>query len=161
MSGSSVGRASTGHQRTSRDSSLTAGSTSAPISGQEAHVEVLDGAARVAELHRVLGEVQRLGPDDQSGEPGLLGRLPQRRPGQGRVAGLEVAAEVEPLAGLAVQVEQDLTTVVTDHQRTGREVGGEARAREAVLVGVQVLDVRGRAAGPAPDPFLGQAPASG
>ena len=41
--------------------------------------------------------------------------------------------------------------VVADHQRTGREVGGEARAPEAVLVARAGARRTTRAAGPAPD----------
>ena len=63
-----------------------------------ADVEVAAAAARVAERYGVLVEVHRRRLEHEAGQPGLLGRLAQRGAGQGGVAGLDVAAELEPRA---------------------------------------------------------------
>ena len=81
MSGSSVGQASTGHQRTSSDSSLTAGSAPRRARREEPDVEVVDRrrAGRrtsTACSSRCTGS----GSSDEAGEPGLLGAPRAARP---------------------------------------------------------------------------------
>ena len=85
-------------------------------------------AGRAAEGDLVLVEVHRHRVEDQSGHPGLLGRLAQRRLGQGAVRRLAVAAELEPAAGLRVQGQQHLAVVGGD-ARARRRSGGRAGSR--------------------------------
>ena len=141
ISSSSSGSASTGHQRTSSDSSLAAGRTPAGRARREPDVEVVDVAAGVAEADDVLVEVDRLGMEVEVGDARLLPCLTQRRGGEGGVARLEVAAEGEPATGLAVQVEQHLVTGGRQHQRAGGQVVGEAGPPLAVGVRLEVRDV--------------------
>ena len=68
----------------------------------------MDVAVRSAELHGVLAELHRHRVEVEPGQPGLLGRLAERRAGERGVAGLDVAAELEPAPGLGVQGEQHL-----------------------------------------------------
>ena len=56
---SGLGTPAAGHQRTSSDSSLTGCSAPVGGDGDEAHVEVVDAAARVAERHGVLAQLHR------------------------------------------------------------------------------------------------------
>ncbi len=99
-----VGRAasSTGHQRTSSDSSLTAWHRAGGRQREEPYVEVADPLVRAAERHRVRVEVQRLRVEDQVRRP----RTPRRPraappPASVRSLRLAVAAEVEPAPRLA------------------------------------------------------------
>ena len=127
-----VGRAasSTGHQRTSSDSSLTAGSASGGRDGDEPHVEVVHRrrAGRRTSTG-VLVEVHRLRVED-AGRRSRTPRCASRSAaaGQRGVAGLAVAAELEPRAApCACRVSSTWSPVGGEHQRARGEVVGEAR----------------------------------
>ena len=86
---------STGHQRTSSDSSLTAGSAprrrTAPGSGRRGGAPSPRGSQKVTACSsRCTGTGSSASP----AQPGLLGGLPQRGAGQGGVPGLAVTAEL-------------------------------------------------------------------
>eukprot|EP01032_Pedospumella_encystans_P035159 gene35159-39769_t len=72
--------------------------------GHEAHVQVVHGTtgSRPAEGHGVLAQLDRDRVEDEVGETGLLGRLPQRGPGERGGARLAVAAELDPAPRLGV-----------------------------------------------------------
>ncbi len=97
-----------------------------PGAGSEPDIEMMDVAAGVAEADDVLVEVDRLGVEVEVGDTRLLTCFAQRRCREGRVPRFEMAAEGEPATGLAVQVEQHLVTRGRHHQRSGRQVVGEA-----------------------------------
>ena len=135
MSSNVAGSASTGHQRTSSDSSLVAWAASRLGGGQEPHVEVVDGVrGRSRTPPRARRGRAAPGRSRATVSPDSSMRLAQGAAGQRGVAGLEVAAEGEPRVGLAVVVEQHRVGVGGDDDRAGGEVVGEARLGQAVGV---------------------------
>ena len=122
MSGCGSGSASTGHQRTSSDSSLTACAGAGRRDGDEPYVEVVHAAARVAERHRVLA---RAAPAPGRGRrpaiPDSSAASRSAAPARVRVAGLAVAAELEPPPRLGCRVSSTCVAV-----------GGRAPGRSAV-----------------------------
>ena len=131
------GSASTGHHATSSDSSLTAsrprrrpprrtgrrGARAPPNAGATSRA----GRARRVRASR-----------SSSAMPRLLTGLPGGRGQDAHVLGLEVAAELEPHAGLAVQGEQHAVEGLVEHDGPRGEVGRRALLPHRVLVGVEV-----------------------
>ena len=144
------GSASTGHQRTSSDSVADRVLGARRRDGEEADVEVVDAAARRRRTApRARSSCTGTGSRTRPASPDSSAASRSAAAGQGGVAGLAVAAELEPPPRLGVQGQQHPVAVGGEHQGARGEVVGAAAARHPVGVRRQVVDVPLAAARPA------------
>ena len=121
------GRSSTGHQRTSSDSSLTAWRAPAGASGEEPYVEVVDrrrAGRRTPPRARRGAAAPGRGPGPAM--PGLLGGLAQRGAGQRGSPGSQWPPKWNHRRALRCRLSSTCAPVGGEHQRAGGEVVGEA-----------------------------------
>ena len=91
-------------------------------------------------LQRVDVEVDRARQEDETVDPALLDRLPSRRGREVRVAGLAVAAHLEPAADLRMEREQGAGAGRVHHERAAGQVAVGARTPHRVLVAGEVVE---------------------